>query len=369
MTLFPDQEAAAQEIEEFIFASCLSPSSVLSVAGEAGTGKTHLLAELARRHPGVLLVAPTGKAATVLARRAGRFVSTIHAAIYNFRGLVADQKRPGYKTPVFSTREEVEISNVVFLDESSMVGNRVAHDLLDTGASVVAFGDMGQLRPIGDTPFFTDADIYLTEIRRQALESPIIRQAHRVRRGLPYEADGAFRVFPIGTPRADFLQALYQADIALCYLNKTRLWLNDMKRSLLSISGPLQPGEPIMCLRNSDTPWGNVCNGEILYVAKPRNPANKGVWVGVETGSGVQGPFYLGSTVFEGEEDFVEAQYDDGVIPFALAYAATVHKSQGSEYNNVVLLDEYDRQSEKREFLYTGITRAVKECTVVQCLS
>ena len=366
--LFPDQEAAAAQIEAFLKAK---EEPILRIAGEAGTGKTHLLAEMARRHPHAILVAPTGKAATVLSARSGFFVSTIHSAIYNFRGLVDDQRRAGYKNPVFSTKAGDDLDNaLVFLDESSMVGRKVAHDLLDTGAIMCAFGDMGQLKPIGDKPFFTAADITLTEIRRQALESPIIRQAHRVRRGLPYEADGDFKVFPLGTPRADFLRELYQSDIALCYLNATRSWLNSMKRSLLGKEGPLKEGEPIMCLRNSDVPWGKLCNGEIVFVAQEQDPSLTpgGIWVSVETGRGPQGPFHLPFTTFEGDEDFLTLQYEDGVIPFTVAYAATVHKSQGSEYQRVLLLDEYDRQSEKKEFLYTGITRAVKTCTVVQCL-
>jgi exodeoxyribonuclease-5 len=366
MTLFPDQEDAAAVIEDFL--ATAGPSSVFTVHGLAGTGKTHLLAEMARRHSGVLMVAPTGKAATVLRARSGFFVSTIHSAIYNFRGLVDDQRRPDYKVPVFSQRAETDIGNVVFLDECSMVGNTLATHLLDTGVSVVAFGDPGQLAPVGDKPFFTVPDITLKTIRRQALESPIIRQAHRVRHGEAYEADGDFRVLPIGTKRDVFLRAVFQADIALCYLNTTRLYLNSLKRSLLRRTGPLQPGEPIMCLRNSDVPWGKLCNGEIAYVVRPQEPSDLGIWVAVESGAGVQGPYHLPQAVFEGDDNFRALQYEEDVVPFALAYAATVHKSQGSEWPHVLLLDEYDRRSEKREFLYTGITRAVKEITVVRCL-
>lgn len=319
--------------------------------GLAGTGKTTLLARIARDYPGVALCALTGKAASVLRQRVDMDVSTVHSAIYNFCGL-GDEDLAGHREPIFTPKGESLRDRVVLVDESSMLGRRIASDLLATGARIVASGDLGQLPPVRDAQFFTAADVTLTEIHRQALDSPIIRQAHRVRTAGRYDPDGeGFRVISFATP-----EELLGHDMLLCWRNRTRRKLNERKRALLRLRGPLGAGEPIMCLRN-DHRFG-LYNGAVYDLLADLNE-------GRLTVLGERGPVRVDCATVEGfDPEFKRNQYDDDYLPFAPAYAATVHKSQGSEYRSVLLFDEADR--DWTAFIYTGITRAVERCTVVR---
>ena len=86
-----EQDEAVQRIEVFL-AARRPERAWFSLQGLAGTGKSFTLAEIARRHPGAILCAPTGKAASVLARKSGLEATTIHSAIYNFRGEYVDER-------------------------------------------------------------------------------------------------------------------------------------------------------------------------------------------------------------------------------------------------------------------------------------
>lgn len=351
--LSPDQARALEAIEAFL--SARSPRRpYFTLHGLAGTGKTFVMARVARSHPGALLCAFTGKAASVLRARTGLEVSTVHSAIYDFRGV--DEDEEGRKRPIFVSKEADFGGRIVLLDECSTVGERLAEDLLETGARVVACGDPGQLPPVRDTPFFADPDATLTEVHRQAWGSPIIRQAHAVRAGRPYRADGTdFRVLGRATPEDH-----RAADVALCWRNATRRALNGSRRAAFGRGGrTLTEGEPLMCLKNDH--GMKIWNGAVYEVAAPRAP-------GAELTILADGRrLTLPNVVVEGfDADFEELRDLDGVTPLALAYAATVHKAQGSEWPHVMVVDEYDRAPERVALLYTAFTRGAERVTVVR---
>lgn len=354
MSALSDEQAGAfGAIERFIRGS--GDERVFTLHGLAGTGKTHVLAAVARASPGATLVAPTGKAASVLRNRTGLSVSTIHSAIYDFRGLTEADER-GRRRPIFAEKEETDLrGQLALLDEGSMVGARLATDLLATGVKVVAVGDPGQLQPVADEPFFVQPNRTLTEVHRQALESPIVRQAHNIRAHGTYTSDGdGFRAIR-GVISADTHRA---ADVALCWRNATRRRLNVHRRGLLGHAGPLDAGEPVMCLRN-DYRLG-IFNGEVYRVARERAPGDDLL---IETVSGrvIEA---LNALIEDVDDDFDARRDDDETTPFALAYAATVHKAQGSEWPCVLLIDEYNRSDGRREYLYTGVTRASERAVV-----
>lgn len=347
----PDQQLAFDKLAEFIEARRVT-KRYLVLHGLAGVGKTALLAEVIQRYPGLTLTAFTGKAASVLRSRVGVPVTTLHSAIYDFRGLVDDELEEGRKNPVFTPKGEPLRDNVVLVDEASMIGTKVARDLLNTGARIIAAGDPGQLPPVRDSQFFTDSDLILTTIHRQALNSAIIRQAHAVRHSGVYQADGdEFRVVPRGSP-----EELLGHDMVLCWTNRTRIKVNVRKRSLLGHEGDLATGEPVMCLKN-DHRIG-LYNGAVYSVVK-----HAGTALVVQDG---ERTITVDPATVEGmDEQFPEHKYDDEYIPFAMAYASTVHKAQGSAYDSVLLFDECT-SSDWRALTYTGITRAISRCTVVR---
>jgi exodeoxyribonuclease-5 len=352
MELSPDQEETLAAAVDFIEAPFVS-RNFRTLHGLAGTGKTFLLARLVARYPGLTLTAFTGKAASVLRKRVNVNVTTLHSAIYNFQGLVDDEFDPEKKNPIFSPKGDPLPGHIILVDEASMIGGRNARDLLDTGARIIASGDPGQLPPVRDSQFFTEADWELTQVHRQAWDSPIIRQAHNVRTNGRYEEDGdAFRVISFAGP-----EELLGHEIILCWRNKTRKKLNVRKRQLMHLPADrLVAGEPLMCLKN-DHRLG-VYNGAVYTVS----------------GRGDDGELFLR----EGERDIVVPRaviedfdsafdvlrYDNDYLPFAPAYASTVHKAQGSEYESVLLFDECT--DDWRAFTYTGLTRAVQRCTVVK---
>ena len=344
MNLSLDQARALDQLETFVDQR-RPPKQSFVLFGLAGTGKSTCLAELTRRHPGRLsLCAYTGKAASVLRRRVDVPVSTLHSVLYDFRGLKDGE-------PIFTLKGERLNDRVILVDECSMVSQRLALDLLDTGAKVIAAGDPGQLPPVKDTAYFTQPDATLTEIHRQALESPIIRQAHSVRNQGRYAPDGDnFQVTSFAEP-----EVLLAADAILCWRNRSRRRLNTRKRALLGVTGPLCLGEPLMCLRN-DHRLG-IYNGAtysvVSYDGRRLQLDDDGRLVEVELAA-VEGF----------TRDYDRLRLDDDWLPFALGYASTVHKAQGSEWSNVLIFDECDR--DWGAWMYTAITRAVDRCTVVR---
>jgi exodeoxyribonuclease-5 len=347
-----DQRSALDRLGTFMTARQLRRSYFV-LHGLAGTGKTTLLAHLVKQYPGLTLTAFTGKAASVLRTKVGVAVSTLHSAIYDFRGLVDDEEEPGRKNPIFTPKGDPLPDRVILVDEGSMIGRRVAQDLLDTGARVIAAGDPGQLPPVRDAQFFTDPDASLSTIHRQALESPIIRQAHNVRHNGTYSADGeGFRVISFADP-----EELLRHDILLCWRNRSRQRLNARKRALLGREGPvLQPGEPIMCLKN-DHRLG-LYNGAVYTVVEHER-------IALLIADGTRTVAVDPVTIEGFDPQFEEHRYDDDYLPFALAYASTTHKAQGSEYDSVLFFDECASE-DWRALTYTGITRAAKQCTIVR---
>jgi exodeoxyribonuclease V len=356
-TLSAEQRAAFGRIAAFL-ADPAPRDPYLAVQGLAGTGKTHLLGAVARAYPRARPVAFTGKAASVLERKVGVHASTVHSAIYRFEG--EDEERGDLRFSQKIGQNEWSRGVVtLLLDESSMIDERIAADLLATGARVVAFGDPGQLPPIKGEPFFGRADVTLTEIHRQALGSPIVRQAHRVRALGDYDPAGDGEAFRVAPRLSEDL--LVGADALLCWTNKTRRETNDLARFARGLVGAPRAGEPVMCLRNNKR-FG-VLNGAVYTLLRDYDPELP-VKVRNDLGRDVAVPrSWLED---HGEDPGGDERGRDWPTPFALAYAATVHKYQGSEAGHVVVIDEFPRfKTERRPWLYTAITRARERVTVV----
>lgn len=126
----------------------------------------------------------------------------------------------------------------------------------------------------------------------------------------------------------------------------------------LSVYAAPQAGEPVLCLRNA--PDYGIFNGAIYTLREPFMEGDTFIVIEVE-GQGVRVP----NVNFEG----IKTGLSPGVKAttwFDFGYALTVHKAQGSEWSNVILIDEYRRREERKEWLYTGITRAADKITIIR---
>lgn len=338
---------------------------VFRLFGWAGTGKSTLAVHLAKGVKKVVFAAFTGKAALVMRKRGCTDASTIHSLIY----MLLEEKGG---EPKFALNPDSAIvdADLVVIDEVSMVGADLAKDLLSFGVKVLVLGDPFQLPPVKDAGFFTDVepDVMLTEIHRQAAENPIIRMSMDIRegRGLDFGTYGESKVIRAGAvDRAEVLKA----DQILCGKNLTRITYNDRVRELRDLPRrrPV-PGDRLVCLRNNRLK--NLLNGQ-LWIAKEVTSKGRG---GIEMllqpeDAGARAGDALVFTHekwFEGREEEFDWQERRQYDEFYFGYALTVHKAQGSQWDDVYLFDESNAFRQDRDrHLYTAVTRAAERITVV----
>ena len=267
-----------------------------------------------------------------------------------------EKERPKGKAELLwdkAAADNAWIDRIVLLDEVSMINEEIAKDIRSTGAVIIGCGDPGQLPPVKGNPFFNRADITLQTIHRQALNSPIIRQAHNMRAYGYYTADGDNFQVVNHVPREEILLA----DVILTWKNDTRHQLNALKRAHLNIErSPPLATEPVMCLMNNREL--GMFNGATYELAEDYVPFSNTIYVNVD---GVKVEVY--NTFFEGVDD-QNRRFNRQTTPFCYGYATTVHKAQGSEYKNVILADEYAMRDGYREWAYTAITRAADRILV-----
>lgn len=365
MTWSPQQERAIKDVRAWI--KDPSAPQVFRLFGFAGTGKTTLAREMAGGVKGkVLFGAFTGKAALVLRRKGCSDASTIHSMIYSVDEESEQRWQPKF---VLNPLSRVKGSRLVVIDECSMVGEELARDLLSFGVKVLVLGDPAQLPPVKDAGFFTNAqpDVMLTEVHRQAAENPIIRMSMDIREGrkLEYGTYGDSRVVPHGTIGR---RAVLDAGIVLAGRNQTRRDLNTKIRALhgRDSAHPL-PGDRLVCLRNNKEK--KLLNGGLWDVHSVTRIKPIGVEMLVtsdDTPETTPTEVLVRHEYFQGSEEGLSWEQRKFTDEFTYGYCLTVHKSQGSQWDNVVLYDESSTfRDEARRWLYTGVTRAAERVTVV----
>lgn len=332
--------------------------------GYAGTGKTTLARHIAEGIDGdVLFAAFTGKAAAVMRERGCGDAQTLHSLIYRSK----DQKSEE-PTFVLNRQSDVKKAELVIVDECSMVDEELGQDLLSFGVPVLVLGDPAQLPPVKGGGFFTEGepDAMLTEVHRQAEGDPIIRLSMLAREGerLPRGVYGETKV--IGRDEIDAAQIL-AADQVLVGRNETRRKYNARIRQLLGHADSLPAKEEkLVCLRNNRQK--GLLNGSTWTVKLVGERSGEFVHMRVAPDDG------LGPTVkvvvprafFEGVGEDVPWEIRRHVDEFDYGYALTVHKAQGSQWDDVVLFDEsFAFREHRQRWLYTAVTRAAKRLTVV----
>jgi len=369
------QERALAEIGRWLKRG---DKQIFRLFGYAGTGKTTLARHIAEGVDGdVLFAAFTGKAAQVLRSRGARGASTIHSLIYRPRGeeTVEDEETGKQSVlPTFSLNRQSALAKakLVIIDECSMVDEELGRDLLSFGTPVLVLGDPGQLPPVTGGGFFTEhqPDVLLEEVHRQARDNPIIDLAQTVREGreiMHGDYGSTARVIGRQQVTADLV---LDADQVLVGTNRTRRRYNQRLRELKDFDS-VHPaaGDKLVCLRN-DTPKG-LLNGSLWQVTSA--PRSVKPWLSLLIRSEDEGIERVSAkvkvlkAVFEDPDTDIPWQekrrYDD----FDFGYALTVHKAQGSQWDEIVLFDEsFAFREHRQRWLYTGITRAAERLTIVK---
>jgi ATP-dependent exoDNAse (exonuclease V) alpha subunit len=373
----PQQLAALRKIDRWLNAA--DPAPWFYLAGYAGSGKTTLAKEIARRAGGkVGFGAFTGKAAAVMRGKGCEGAGTIDRLIYRPQLKVSCTNDPPCRAPPCDDRcqyyrerhvgralnpdSAVANTALIIIDECSMVDESMARDLLSFGVPVLVLGDPAQLPPIYGHGYFTnrEPDVMLSEVHRQAFGNPIIELATRVRSGKPC-CLGQYGDSAVVT-NISIAAMLEDHDQVIVGTHALRHALNAECRRHLGFTSALpNVGERLLCLKNNR--YLGLHNGTL--------------WTVVATGDAHRGFVDLIVQDEDGQEVEVSAPIDGFALregggtdlpghPFTYGYAITCHKSQGSAWHAVCVVDESRAfRSNRWRWLYTAITRAAERVTIV----
>jgi exodeoxyribonuclease-5 len=314
------------------------------IGGLAGTGKTTLLKVLADELPGWQATAVTGKACDVL-RRKGLDASTLHSLIYH-------PLRQPDSSAAFVLKSTARITCRGFLvDEASMVSSDLYQDLWSFRLPILFIGDHGQLPPVGsEINLMNDPDYTLEEIHRNA--GPIAFFAEHLRNGRsPWKFEAADEIKVLDAADLDD-DTLVSVDQVIVGFNKTRVAINNKIRRLLGRQHLPEVGDRVICLRNTSA--AGLFNGQ------------QGIVENIDMNNNKM-DFYSHGELYQ------DVRYDPDVIgtekpeidydpeaphPFEYAYAITCHKAQGSEWDQVLVLEEHCPYWEPIRWNYTAASRA-----------
>lgn len=411
--LAPQQQFAAMAIKQWwedleSGKIKISEKPIWRLFGYAGTGKTTtiraIIAELGlEMGTDVLFAAFTGKAALVMQRN-GLPGRTIHSLIYipkepdkkkcdelhkalkecadpdEKKRLRKDLAEAGKVSFHLRSEDETILSDakLLVLDECSMVNDDMLQDLLKFNVPMLVLGDPGQLDPVhGEGALTRDApDMMLTEIHRQAEGDPIIDFATRARNGIYIAKMKRGQSAHVNRDDLKAFEILH-FDQVLTGKNVTRNMLNQRIRDLKGFTDNYPMiGDKLICLRN-DAEKG-LMNGLMCEVIRVGDLLDVSIELTVRLESA--GP---DAPVIDLEVRALRAIFDayhdkeamDNVKPwdranandFDFGYAITVHKSQGSQWDKVLLWDDgflVWKKPERAKWLYTGITRAVSSIVI-----
>lgn len=366
---------------------------VFEISGRPGSGKTFLIRYFIDRIgldlKNVLFLAFMGKAASVMTRN-GLPGKTIHSAIYDYVKKIArdengdiifkENGKPKMEH-TFELKERIgKKIKLIVVDEASMVDPKVAQDLLSYGIPIVALGDLNQLPPVFGKPFFLQKpNVVLRQIMRQSEKSPIVYLCNELLEGhnLHYGVYGNSAVI-----RKNDLTDYHwrHNDIVITGTNKLRHHINNFYREdIYHIRKPEIPhiNEKVVCRKNN---WSQVIDDNI-YLTNGTSGFVDYVYKDSFNGKTLKIDFRpdFSKSVFHGLEFDYKHMYsvpgqEEEENPFGFfynkfeyAYAITCWTSQGSEWDNVLYLDEeYLRGDDMKRLRYTAISRAKKSIVVVK---
>lgn len=319
---------------------------IVTIGGVAGVGKTVIVSNLSKLLPKFAVCAFTGKAANVLQNRSVP-ARTIHSLIY--KPMVVEDK------VYFTLSDSLDYDGII-VDEASMISKEIFEDITSFDLPIIFVGDHAQLEPIGkDINLMKNPDFKLETIHRNAGE--IAHFADYIRKG--YRAT-AFKnknlksIKFINKKQAE--DYFDKVDQIICAYNKTRVEINNKTRIKLGLNDPWPyVGEKLMCLRNNHANGlFNGMQGKVIDISQ--KPANR--------------------ITFESNDTYIYTKFDPAQLnkekydftynredpdPFDYCYAITAHKSQGSEWEKVMVFEQICNKWDHVRWAYTAASRAKQQ--------
>ena len=367
------------------------------IGGYAGTGKSTLvkfIIEALNVEPSKVAYATfTGKAAEVLRKKGNANAMTLHRLLYD------SIPRPGGG---FIRKPKLQLDyNIIVVDEVSMVPKSMIDMLLHHKVYIIFLGDPFQLPQIDKNETHTLLDnphIFLDQVMRQAAESEIIQLTMKIRNGEQIDFMNGKEV--IIAPKVSLVTGhLTWADQIICATNASRISLNNQMREILGYSGLPQDGEKMICLRNywedfSEDGSSSLVNGMTGIIKNPFESFRMApMYVKMKNHKMdvIQGEFIsddgkifnsvemdkgmitAGEFSLDWRETYALSKLKNrigDIIPreFTFGYAITCHKSQGSEWGKVLVIEERFpfNKKEHARWLYTACTRAAEKLVLVR---
>ena len=375
-------------------------SGLVIITGGPGTGKTTTINAIIKlfemQNMEILLAAPTGRAAKRMTETTGMEAQTIHRLL-ELNGNPEEGGSMRFERNELNPLE----ADVIIIDEMSMVDIYLMYSLLKAvtvGTRLILVGDVNQLPSVGPGKVLKDIIgsekfnvVRLSEIFRQAAESDIITNAHKINAGQSIRLDNKSKDFfmlsmnsslqiqralvsLIAEKLPPYVDATKYDIQVLTPSRKGELGVENLNKILQQYINPPAPSK-------REKQWGEVVFRENDKVMQIKNDYQMEWKIVTKKGLTIK----EGSGVFNGDcgiiREIIEfagtvtVEFDEGKIveytgatieELELAYAITIHKSQGSEYPAVIIpLLNAPRPLLNRNLLYTAVTRARKCVTIV----
>jgi len=393
INLATEQQDAVEQVVNWF--NDLNGPQVAQLDGPAGSGKTTLIKHLTERIDGCRVAAYTHKAKSVLIAK-GVSAETVYGMAYKCInpcveeekelselrrqlriGVSANEEREIFKRmrqleniiansrPVFKFDFLKFVksggANLIIIDECSMLSKEMMEELLKLGRKILGVGDIAQLPPVGNPiGYFTrrKPEFVLTETWRQLDDSSdILLLASDIRQGRPLR-----KVYGLHAEIVEQMPDRWATNIdytVLCGLNKTRIELTKQIRAARGrVDIYPEIGERLVCLNNYDS---EMTNGSLWDVVKVRVRVP---YLDLTVRSCMTSEEMRVSAHREAFRSPLRKQWSQQAVHFYFGYVLTVHKAQGSEWDDVLVVTE-DWGGCNKRWLYTGVTRAKREVTVV----
>lgn len=415
MTLDAIQAQAAECIYDW-FTKHTAEKQTFTLSGRAGTGKstivTYVINRLGLASSDVAFTAPTGKAAMVMKEKGMNTACTIHSLIYipkeeaikkklsvnmpsideiieaakagkasDLRDVIkgAKERQREAAGVQFTKRSKLdEDIHLIVCDEASMISDKMMLDIESFKIPVLYIGDHHQLPPVdGRNIKISHPDFELEKIFRQDANGGIVKFSSRIIderiETIPdyMDDDPEIMIMPFSDFVASFKDvALDFASQILCGTNAIRIAINSKVRKVMGFEkGIPEEGDKLICLRNNyDSGFinGMQCTVEKVLKSSPEQGYMRLDLRAEDGGSFLNTKISLAPFIPELLKDDILYAKCKKCEQFDFGYAITVHKSEGSEWKNVVYIESTFGAGDFVGMHYTAVTRASEKLLIVK---